>query len=100
MGPPLANKVHGIHAGPLCAVPFNLGPLPRSLAADGRRRARGGFRIRGEAPAGLAHEAGLGWHSLRRKFATDMKHVPLVDLCYLGGWKDPQTVSSATSGVG
>ena len=47
---------------------------------------------RGEALAGLAHEAGLGWHSLRRKFATDMKHVPLVDLCYLGGWKDPQTV--------
>jgi integrase len=47
---------------------------------------------RGEALAGLAHEVGLGWHGLRRKFATDMKHVPLVDLCYLGGWKDPQTV--------
>ena len=47
---------------------------------------------RGEALAGLAHEAGLGWHSLRRKFATDLKHVPLVDLCYLGGWKDPQTI--------
>ncbi len=46
----------------------------------------------GEALAGIPHEAGLGWHSLRRKFATDMKHMPLVDLCYLGGWKDPQTV--------
>ncbi len=47
---------------------------------------------RGEALAGLAHEPGLGWHSLRRKFATDLKGVPLVDLCYLGGWKDPQTI--------
>ena len=35
---------------------------------------------------------GLGWHSLRRKFATELKHTPLKDLCYLGGWKEPQTV--------
>ena len=27
-----------------------------------------------------------------RKFATDLKKTPLVDLCYLGGWKDAQTV--------
>ena len=32
------------------------------------------------------------WHSLRRKFATELKHTPLKDLCYLGGWKEPQTV--------
>ena len=29
---------------------------------------------------------------MRRKFAPEMKHTPLKDLCYLGGWKDPQTV--------
>jgi hypothetical protein len=29
---------------------------------------------------------------LRRKFATERKHVPLKDLSYLGGWKDPQTL--------
>jgi hypothetical protein len=34
----------------------------------------------------------MGWHSLRRKFASEMKHTPLRDLCELGGWKDPQTV--------
>ena len=34
----------------------------------------------------------LGRHSLRRKFATELKHTPLKDLCYLGGWKEPQTV--------
>jgi integrase len=35
---------------------------------------------------------GLGWHGLRRKFATELKQVPLKDLAQLGGWKDPQTI--------
>jgi len=25
-------------------------------------------------------------------FATELKRVPLKDLCQLGGWKEPQTV--------
>jgi integrase len=45
-----------------------------------------------EAGAGLAPVSGRGWHSLRRQFATELKHTPLRDLCHLGGWKDPQTV--------
>ncbi len=36
--------------------------------------------------------ASLGWHSIRRKFATELKDAPLKDLCALGGWKDPKTV--------
>ena len=36
--------------------------------------------------------ASLGWHSIRRKFATELKDAPLKDLCGLGGWKDPKTV--------
>jgi len=53
------------------------------------------FRIwweRAESLAGLKHEPGRGWHSLRRKFATELKDVPLPDLCLLGGWKDPKTI--------
>lgn len=42
--------------------------------------------------AGLSKEPGRGWHSLRRKFATELKHTPLKDLCALGGWKDPNTI--------
>ena len=34
----------------------------------------------------------LGWHSLRRQWATEMKETPLKDLCYMGGWKSPMTV--------
>jgi integrase len=47
---------------------------------------------RAETLAGLKHEPGRGWHSLRRQFATELKDVPLPDLCLLGGWKNPQTV--------
>ncbi|HTK42520.1 MAG TPA: hypothetical protein VL287_13095, partial [Gemmatimonadales bacterium] len=47
---------------------------------------------RGEALAKVPPETGRGWHSLRRKFATELKLVPLKDLCALGGWKSPETV--------
>ena len=36
--------------------------------------------------------AGLGYHSLRRRFANDLKTTNLRDLFGLGGWKSPQTV--------
>ena len=35
-----------------------------------------------------------GWHSLRRKFATELKKMPLKDLSEVGGWANPQTVLS------
>ncbi len=47
---------------------------------------------RAERLAGIAHEPGRSFHALRRKFATELKHVPLKDLCALGGWKNPDTV--------
>jgi integrase len=42
--------------------------------------------------AGVVLAPRARWHGLRRKFATEMKHLPLKDLCYLGGWKDPKTL--------
>ena len=42
--------------------------------------------------AGFGDMPRLGWHSLRRKFANDLRHVPLKDLASLGGWKDTQTL--------
>jgi len=42
--------------------------------------------------AGLEPKRGRGWHSLRRKFASDLMDTPLKVLCELGGWKDAQTV--------
>ncbi|MDE2772999.1 MAG: site-specific integrase [Gemmatimonadota bacterium] len=44
------------------------------------------------ARAGLAPKRHRGWHSLRRKFASDLMNQPLKVLCELGGWKTAQTV--------
>lgn len=44
--------------------------------------------------AGLDKIAREGFHSLRRKFATDLKDVPLVDLADLGGWRSTQTITT------
>ena len=47
---------------------------------------------KGQTVAGLEPKRGRGWHSLRRKFATDLMDQPLKVLCELGGWKTPHTV--------
>ena len=45
-----------------------------------------------ERLAGLEPKAKRGWHSLRRKFASDLMDLPLKMLCDLGGWRDATTV--------
>ncbi len=45
-----------------------------------------------ETLAGLEPKPRRGWHSLRRKFASDLMDLPLKVLCELGGWKDAQTM--------
>ncbi len=47
---------------------------------------------RAEVLAGLERKRGRGWHSLRRKFASDLMNQPLKILCELGGWKTARTV--------
>ena len=59
-------------------------PISRHLLRD--------WWERGQLLAKLPPEPGRGYHSLRRQFATELKHAPLKDLCALGGWKSPQTV--------
>ena len=58
--------------------------MSRSLARDWWRKA---VKL-----AGLEPKRGRGWHSLRRKFASDLMDLPLKVLCELGGWKTAQTV--------
>jgi integrase len=59
-------------------------PLPAHVAGD--------WMTRGLQRIGIAQGEWYGYHSIRRQFATSMKHLPLADLCALGGWKDAQTV--------
>lgn len=47
-----------------------------------------------EPLAKVTHRPGLGFHSLRRRFATDLSDsgAPLKDICKLGGWLNETTV--------
>jgi len=67
---------------PACKDPSK--PIGRYVIRDMWRKA--------ERPAGLERKKGRGWHTLRRKFASDLKDLPLRVLCDLGGWKDFETV--------
>ncbi len=67
-------------------------PAPKDPSAClGATRAHVWWR-RAEKLAGLEPKPGRGWHSLRRKFASDLMNQPLKVLCELGGWKTAQTV--------
>lgn len=67
-------------------------PAPRNASLPCSRSLFRDWWEEMEELAELPHVPGRGWHSLRRKFATELKHAPLRDLAYLGGWKAPQTV--------
>jgi integrase len=45
-----------------------------------------------EQLAGLAHIHLRGWHSIRRKWATERKREPVTDVAAAGGWKSTQTL--------
>ena len=67
-------------------------PSPKDPSRCLSRRLPTAWWKRAEGLAGLGHKRGRGWHSLRRKFASDLMHQPLKVLSALGGWKAPQTI--------
>ena len=67
-------------------------PSPEDPARPCSRNIMRDWWDKAQIAAGLNHIKRLGWHSLRRKFANDLRHVPLKDLASLGGWKDTQTL--------
>ena len=67
-------------------------PAPRNpLAVAGAARLHAWWQ-KAQILAGLEPKPGRGWHSLRRKFASDLMDQPLKVLCQLGGWKTAKTV--------
>ena len=67
-------------------------PAPRKAEGPTSRFLVEKWWGRAEALAKLPPEAGRGWHSLRRKFATELNGTPIKDLCALGGWRDSRTI--------
>ncbi|MYA09996.1 MAG: tyrosine-type recombinase/integrase, partial [Gemmatimonadetes bacterium] len=67
-------------------------PAPRNPSVCIGAALAQGWWDRAERLAGLEPKPGRGWHSLRRKFASDLMDQPLKVLCELGGWKTAKTV--------
>jgi len=62
-------------------------PISRHLAGAWLRKA--------EAMAKLEPQKGSLWHAYRRKWATERKHHPDVDVAEAGGWKTIETLKTA-----
>jgi integrase len=60
------------------------GPISRYRVRDWWRRL--------EVLSKIKRIPGRGWHSCRRKFATEHMDLPLVELMKLGGWKNERTI--------
>ena len=45
--------------------------------------------------AGLETQQGSLWHAYRRKWVTERKHLPDVDVAAAGGWKDTESLKTA-----
>jgi len=67
-------------------------PNPKGVEAPVPSHMAGDWMTRGLKAIGITQGSQFGYHSIRRHFATAFKHLPLVDLCALGGWQDPSTV--------
>lgn len=61
-------------------------PWPREIFGE--------LHDRAERHAELTHLKGGRFHAYRRKWATERKHMPLVDVMGAGGWKDAQTYTT------
>jgi integrase len=70
-------------------------PSPTDPTQPVRRELIDHWWTRAEALAEVTHVRGRGMHSLRRKFATELRHLPMKDLQQLGGWKDHNTILKA-----
>ena len=67
-------------------------PAPRDASKCASRSRMRAWWHKAQTLAGLPPKRGRGWHSLRRKFASDLMDQPLKVLCELGGWKTAKTV--------
>jgi integrase len=77
-------KLGGIGDGWMFPCADGSEPWPREIFGEQ-------FRV-AEQKAGLEHLEGGAWHPYRRKWATERKDLPLVDVKATGGWRDTNTL--------
>ena len=67
-------------------------PAPNDTATAVNRQRVATWLRKAEELAGLPKLDGSLWHAYRRKWATERKHLPDVDVAAAGGWKGPDTL--------
>lgn len=78
----------GLGSAPLLPSPNDpQKPISRHLARTWLRKA--------ERVADLEPQQGSLWHAFRRKWATERKHLPDVDVAAAGGWKELHSLKTA-----
>ena len=77
-------QLGGIGDGWLFPRADGSGPWPRDIFCE--------QLLVAEEKAGLEHLKGGAWHPFRRKWATERKDLPLVDVKATESWKDTNTL--------
>jgi len=70
-------------------------PSPRNAARAVSRDLVSGWLERAETLAKVPKHAGSLWHAYRRKWASERKHLPDVDVMAAGGWSDLASLKTA-----
>jgi integrase len=83
------NQVRGDRA--LTGTPY-LFPAVNDPSRPLRVEVASAWLIETEKLAGVPKHDGSLWHAYRRKWATERKHLPDVDVAAAGGWSDTSTL--------
>lgn len=70
----------------------HLFPSPKVRGAPLRYELAGDWLRKAEQLAGVETQDGALWHAYRRKWATERKHLPDVDVAAAGGWRNARTL--------
>jgi integrase len=67
-------------------------PSPIDPAKPTRYELASAWLLKAEQKAGVENQKGALWHAYRRKWATERKHLPDVDVAAAGGWKETSSL--------
>lgn len=67
-------------------------PAPRDWTQPIRRELVAKWFREAESKAGLEKQDGTALQGIRRKFATERKHLPIQDVAEVGDWRDYDTL--------
>jgi integrase len=92
IGPDVRAAIDRVHRERPGIGKAYLFPAPRNLTKPISRHLAAKWLQEAEKLAGLEKLDGSLWHAYRRKWATERKHLPDIDVARAGGWTNPNTL--------